>query len=224
MKKFQIITLTVFLSIVILTFTMPVNNVRAQDHRSVGIDNLALSATPTATPDFINTPVVPENPSQVDLGRDSFWYNCMPCHGDHGQGLTDAWRETWPDDHQQCWNRGCHGGRLEDEGFPIPRTIPPVFDLNYMQKRFPTESALFEYLSTKHPPQNPGCLEEDDYWALTAYMLFETKQVSEEVILGPVNREPSGDGFDENVVVFLGLLVCIFSGLWIWTKARTQET
>ncbi len=66
---------------------------------------------PAPTADPLAIPVLPEDPTQVDIGRVSYYYNCMPCHGDHGQGLTEEWRQTWVVDHRNCWDRGCHSGR-----------------------------------------------------------------------------------------------------------------
>ena len=88
---------------------------------------------PTPTLDRLATPVVPENPTPVDLGRQVYYLNCMPCHGDAGQGLTEEWRNVWVEDHRNCWAKGCHGGRLEDEGSPLPRTIPAVMGPEAMQ-------------------------------------------------------------------------------------------
>src|SRR4030065_637897 len=71
-------------------------------------------------------PILPESPTAAQAGQVLYYYHCMPCHGDRGQGLTDEWRQVWVEDHQNCWGRGCHAGRLGDEGFPLPRVIPGV--------------------------------------------------------------------------------------------------
>lgn len=131
-----------------------------------------LSATP-AHYDPLATPVIPENPSQADLGRSVFYYNCMPCHGDRGQGLTDEWRAVWVEDHQDCWGRGCHGGRVQDEGFPLPKYIPAVISSADALQRFVTPEDLYNYLKTTHPPQDPGYLQEDEYRAVTTFLLVE---------------------------------------------------
>ena len=97
----------------------------------------------------------------------------MPCHGDQGQGLTDEFRKIWVEDHQNCWAVGCHGGRVSDEGFPIPRHVPAVTSPSSMKTRFPQAEDLFNYLQTTHPPQRPGKLEEADYWDLTGFIRYK---------------------------------------------------
>ena len=44
------------------------------------------AASPTPTPDPLAIPLLPESPTQVDIGRNLYYYHCMPCHGDQGQG------------------------------------------------------------------------------------------------------------------------------------------
>jgi hypothetical protein len=128
-------------------------------------------------------PKLPENPTQVEVGENLYFYHCMPCHGDYGQGLTDEFREAWVEDHQNCWARGCHTGRPEDEGFPIPKYVPSVI-ASQLLVHFPTAQALYDFLSNEHPPQNPGILREDEYWALTAFLWFENGQLPSDVVLG----------------------------------------
>jgi hypothetical protein len=147
------------------------------------------SSSTTPTPDFSATPVLPENPSQVDFGRFSYWFNCMPCHGDHGQGLTEAFRAAWVEDHQNCWERGCHGGKVGDEGFPIPTAVPAVIGSVDLLRRFPTAVDLYAYLSSLHPPQRPGALEEEEYWQLTAFLLSENGVLPTERDLGPLEGD-----------------------------------
>ncbi len=137
--------------------------------------------TPQPTPDRLAIPTPPENPTQAEMGNIVYYYHCMPCHGDVGQGLTDEWREVWVEDHRNCWARGCHGGRIEDEGFPLPRYIPGVQDLSF----FSTPEDLHDYLALTHPPQRPGALTEEEYWAVTAHLLVLTGQLPAEGHVGP---------------------------------------
>jgi hypothetical protein len=126
-------------------------------------------------------PVLPENPTQIDLGNYAYYYNCMPCHGDQGQGLTEEFRNIWVEDHRNCWANGCHGGRPKDEGFPLPHYIPGLKNL----QRFPDELTLFNYLKTTHPPQRPGRLSNEEYWSLTALLLYKVGRLSLEQHIGP---------------------------------------
>jgi len=135
---------------------------------------------PQPTPDRLAIPVLPPNPSQADLGLQVYYYHCMPCHGDKGQGLTDEWRKVWVEDHQNCWARGCHAGRQGDEGFPLPGYIPGVHDLS----RFSNPQDLFIYLKTTHPPQKPGTLKEDEYRHVTAFLLQQADRLTNGEMMG----------------------------------------
>jgi len=136
-----------------------------------GLVTCAAPSGPSATPDPLATPVMPANPSLVDHGREVYYYHCMPCHGDRGQGLTDEWRAVWSDDHQNCWARGCHAGRSGDAGFPIPRKVPSVAGVPGALARFATPDDLFDYLRSTQPPQEPGRLGDAEYRALAAFLL-----------------------------------------------------
>ena len=128
----------------------------------------AQSATSTATYDPFAEPPLPKRPTQLELGRHTFWHHCMPCHGDAGQGFTDEFRLQWEPDHQNCWARGCHSGRYADDSFPIPTVVPPLAGVG-LRTRYPPDS-LFEYLRATHPPQDPGLLSDDEYRALIAFL------------------------------------------------------
>jgi len=120
--------------------------------------------------DRLAIPTLPANPTRIDLGRSLYYYHCMPCHGDYGQGLTDEFRGIWEEDHQNCWGRGCHGGRPQDEGFPIPTIVPAVNDAARSARLFPAEEDLYAYLRSTHPPQNPGGLKDEEYENLSVYV------------------------------------------------------
>jgi len=125
--------------------------------------------TPTPTYDPLAEPFVPENPSEYDLGHNWYWHNCMTCHGDVGQGLTDDFRAIWPEDHQNCWEHGCHGGRMDDEGFPIPTIVPALVDESKLNQ-FSSQQMFFEFLKATHPPQDPGGLKDEEYLAIVKYV------------------------------------------------------
>lgn len=148
--------------------------------------NRALEASPPQDPgtapdptaqmpeiDRLAEPVLPESPTQVDIGRNLYYFHCMPCHGDRGQGLTDEFREIWDEDHQNCWGRGCHSGRAELEAFYIPRTIPAVIDPPQALSAFQTAEDLFTFLRATQPPQRAGALSDAEYSALTSFLLHE---------------------------------------------------
>jgi hypothetical protein len=168
--------------------------------------------TPTPTPDPLAIPVMPESPTQVDIGLNLYYYHCMPCHGDRGQGLTDEWRGVWVHDHQNCWGRGCHAGRVGDQGFPIPRVVPAVIDAPGVMAASQSAETVFDYLHSTHPPQRPGALAEEEYWALTAFLLHENGQLEAGDQVGPAadQRSPGRAG----LFVAIGLVAVLLLVLW----------
>ncbi|HKJ28143.1 MAG TPA: hypothetical protein VJ965_10920 [Anaerolineales bacterium] len=144
----------------------------------------ASAQSPTPTPDRLAEPPLSEKSTQYEQGTWLYWYHCMPCHGDFGQGLTDDFIELWPPDHQNCWGRGCHGGRMEDEGFPIPKTVPAIIDGDGGVLKFAKPDELYDYLYSTHPPQNPGVLTEDEYWAIADFVLVRNNLLPEEKEIG----------------------------------------
>lgn len=175
--------------------------------------------SPTPTPDRLAEPELSEDPTQYEAGEYLYWMNCMPCHGDYGQGLTDEFRELWPEDHQNCWGRGCHGGRNMDEGFPIPKYIPAIISTTGDALAFHDPEELYSYLLTTHPPQHPGYLPEEEYWAMTAFVLAENGLISQESEIGPNLGITT-----EKVLVssVSGLLVLAFCGEIIWLRTREK--
>ena len=129
-------------------------------------------ASPTPTYDPLEEPLVPDNPTEYELGRNWYWHYCMPCHGDKGQGLTDEWRAVWEPDHQDCWGNGCHAGERIEDSFVIPTVVPPIVS-SVKLARFASVHELYEYLKATHPPQNPGWLEEYQYRAIALYIFSE---------------------------------------------------
>jgi hypothetical protein len=109
----------------------------------------------------------------------------MVCHGDRGQGLTDEWRAVWETDHQNCWARGCHGNRQND-AFNIPTIIPAIMGGPTILG-VQTAQDLYEYLKTTHPPQKPGTLTDDEYWAVTAFLFKENSRLPVGTVLGPAS-------------------------------------
>lgn len=137
---------------------------------------------PTAEPPAIETepplmptvdrlaapPTVP-SPTQADEGAQLYWVWCQPCHGDRGQGLTDEWREQYPEEHQYCWISGCHGPLPYENGFKLPKHVPALIGGQSLA-RFQTMAQLYEYSRDKMPFEYPGALSEEEYLAVTAYL------------------------------------------------------
>lgn len=176
---------------------------------------------PTQMPvsDRLAEPVLPDSPTQVDIGRNLYYFHCMPCHGDRGQGLTDEWRQVWVEDHQNCWSSKCHTGRLERGGFYIPRFVPPVSGLPQALSRFQTAEDLFVYIRETQPPQRAGALSDSEYWALTAFLLHENDRLSPDAEIGPGIAGRSVSSSDVILATLVPLLA-MFSVLWLGKRWR----
>jgi hypothetical protein len=170
------------------------------------------TTTPTPQIDRLATPVVPDNPTPVDLGRQVYYLDCMPCHGDVGQGLTDEWRAVWVEDHQNCWAKGCHAGRIDDEGFPIPKTIPAVIGPAANMSQRATTAEFIAYLTRTHPPQRPGKLEQQEYEQVTAFLWHENQRDTAATAVQPVP-----------VVLVLGGLLLAVIVFWRLYRARRMK-
>ena len=155
--------------------------------------------------DRLAEPVLPESPTQVDIGRNLYYFHCMPCHGDRGQGLTDEWREVWVEDHRNCWGRECHTGRSELSAFYIPRTIPAVIDPPQALAAFRTAEELFAFMRATQPPQRAGALSDSEYRALTEFLLHENGR-----LISPAGRGAADSG---PLVSGTGLLLAILAPL-----------
>ncbi|MBK8988470.1 MAG: c-type cytochrome [Chloroflexi bacterium] len=125
---------------------------------------------PTPTVDRLAAPPTVENPTQADEGAYLYWLYCLPCHGDVGQGLTDEWREQYPEEEQYCWNSGCHGSNPpEPHGFLIPTVVPPLVGEDGLT-RFDTLGEVYYYTRGAMPLEMPGRLTDEEYLALTAFL------------------------------------------------------
>jgi hypothetical protein len=149
----------------------------------------AQEGTPMPLPDRLVEPVLPENPTQVDLGSYDYWLHCMPCHGDQGQGLTDEFRFLYPPEHQNCWSSGCHGARPYENGWTLPDEVPAVVGAGVI-KRFGTAAGLQVFIRSSMPWHDPASLQEEEYWRITAYLLDQNRFDGLPNVLGPEN------GFD----------------------------
>jgi mono/diheme cytochrome c family protein len=184
----------------------------------------AQQAIPTPTLDRLALPVLSDHPSQVETGSSIYYYHCMPCHGDQGQGLTDEWRAVWEEDHQDCWARGCHSNRDADEVFTIPTVIPPVIGSTALENRFSNPEKLFEYLKETHPPQSPGILKDDEYWALTAYLLVKNGVIPPQGEAGPLAKRHTTMRNLASMAVIAAVGIVLIFGLILKRKNRlTRE-
>jgi hypothetical protein len=113
--------------------------------------------------DFIDSP-------QAEAGAEVYRLVCSACHGDVGQGLTDAWRAKWDPEDQDCWQSKCHGKIHPPDGFEIPRYSPPVVGA-FMPVVFKNAHDLYRYLKQTMPWQAPGTMRDEEYWQVTAFLM-----------------------------------------------------
>ncbi|MEZ4594064.1 MAG: c-type cytochrome [Chloroflexota bacterium] len=146
-------------AVFLLTCLFTTNNIQAQD------------ATPT--PDRLAAPPTVPAPTQADEGAQLYWLHCQPCHGDRGQGLTDApdddWRAQYPMEDQFCWNSGCHGPRPYEDGFTIPREVPALIGEETLSQ-FSSAADVYNYIRAAMPRQVPGTLADEEYLAIVAFL------------------------------------------------------
>lgn len=145
-----------------------------------------LAQTPEPMQDRMAPPVLPQDPTQADLGAQVYYQNCMSCHGDRGQGLTDEWRAAWAEGDQNCWQAKCHAANHPPNGFELVRYVPPVIGEGRLA-RFQNAAMLQDYVSTRMPWENPGRLTEDEYWQVTAFLLRANGLAKDQEPLRPQN-------------------------------------
>ena len=148
----------------------------------------ALTTAPAVTPDASRSPALvltltanrlakPEipatNPSQADEGAVYYWWVCLPCHGDQGQGLTDEWREVYGPDEMNCWQSGCHGKRHPSEGFELPHAVPAILGPGALT-RFTDAQELHHVIATSMPWWGPSFMTSEQSWQVTAYLLRQS--------------------------------------------------
>jgi mono/diheme cytochrome c family protein len=137
----------------------------------------AQAQTPTLPPpamptmqDRLAAPPTVYPPTQADQGAQVYWFVCMVCHGDRGQGLTDEWRMVGGTQDQNCWQSKCHAPNHPPQGFVFQKYVPPVIAPGLLT-RFATALDLHDFIQNNMPWQAPGTLSPEEYWQLTAFLL-----------------------------------------------------
>jgi len=95
---------------------------------------------------------------------------CSTCHGDRGQGLTEAWRATWPKEKQNCWQSRCHAGNHPPDGFSFPREVPALVGQGALIK-FGSAGDLYAYTRATMPYWSPTLLSDEEYQAITTFLV-----------------------------------------------------
>lgn len=145
---------------------------------SAGTEFVMPQPSPTPEPaseeSWLILPTMAPDATEADIGAEIYRLVCRDCHGDRGQGLTDAFRATWAPDDQNCWQAKCHAANHPPEGFLLPRFIPAIIGPNTLV-RFESAAQLQTFISKNMPWHNPGSLTTDEYRQLTAYILRENQ-------------------------------------------------
>ncbi len=194
------------------------------------------SPSPTFDP-LVETPL-PPNPTELELGENLYWHWCMTCHGDKGQGLTDEFRSVWEPDHQNCWARGCHTGRRGDLGFPIPTVVPAIVDSGHLSQ-FESLQILADFLKATHPPQSPGILNGEEYYAIAVFVFsMNSRSINTPIpvpspVLTPLGIEisaaiPSGNSSPGSILFWLagGFIALVFLSIIVFVlsiKIRNRK-
>jgi len=132
---------------------------------------IAVMASPTPH-SWVLLPDLPSTATQADTGAEIYRLVCQDCHGNRGQGLTDEWRAQWAPQDQNCWQSKCHSLDHPPDGFTLPRYVPPLVGPGTLSQ-FKTALDLYYYIRITMPWQNPGSLQEAEYWQLTAFLARE---------------------------------------------------
>jgi len=138
---------------------------------------------PTPTINRLAAPTMPPEPGQADEGSQHFWLHCLPCHGDRGQGLTDEFRMLYPEEDRNCWDRGCHGPSPYQNGWHLPDFVPALIG-DQLLKQYGSAGGLFAFIRTSMPFQDPGSLTDEQYYAITAFLIRENGLLD---LTGPVD-------------------------------------
>lgn len=158
-----------------------------------------------------NSQSVPvSNSAQAEEGARIYVEHCQVCHGDVGQGLA-KWRLTWDEQHQNCSVPKCHGLNHPPDGFYLPHNSAPALIGENTLTRFQTAVDLHAFISARMPFQSPGTLRNDEYWALTAFLLREDGILPQGIQLGAMNAasvavRPSAFGAMNLFVAALGAI------------------
>lgn len=120
----------------------------------------------------------PEPSEHITAGEELYAWNCAVCHGATGGGLAEA-KLAFPSDHRDCTR--CHrpNNRVA-QPLDQPFTDNDMFSIGdppalhgggSSLAAVAPPAALHAYLSATMPRYDPGRLSEEEYWALTAFLL-----------------------------------------------------
>jgi len=180
-----------------------------------------VEATPIEAQSPLDPPIVSEPPTQLDQGALLFWGVCMACHGNHGQGLTDDWRELAFGEDKDCWTSKCHASNHPPQGFEFPHTVPALVGGGKLG-RFTSAQQLYDYTYAMMPWWNPGSLTPEKAWQVTAYLLKMNDTLPAGIPLDgkvasaiPVHRKVSAPPNDATLALILAAALAAIMLGWL---------
>jgi cytochrome c len=201
---------------------------------------VALQGTPAPTQDRLAKPTLPASPLQADYGAQVYWLNCSPCHGDRAQGLTDEFRQQYPEEDRNCWTSHCHGKVTYEDGFTIPRVIPALVGPGTLAK-FATAQNLYGFIRAAMPFQKPNSLSDEEYYKITAFLLRQNGLIDGQTEVNEANvaqivvsratpvqatqqSDVQGGNRTLGWIILIGSLVALFILLFALKKSRNTTT
>jgi hypothetical protein len=146
--------------------------------------------TPTFDVQWLSKPTAQSTKTtRIDQGAELYWGICMACHGDHGQGLTDEWRDSYGPEDRNCWQSSCRGPDHPPEGFLIPKDKPiPAVAGPGKLAHFATAHQLYDYIFLTMPWWKPRSLTPEGAWAVSSYILRLNNSYPDHIPLSSVSE------------------------------------
>ena len=112
---------------------------------------------------------LPDGSGTVQQGEKIYLQKCASCHGEKGTG-----NRPFP----------ALVGRFPDDAFPFGKDPSAVKTVgNY----WPYATTLYDYVNRAMPFNDPGSLENNEVYALVAYILHKNEIVSSDTVLSAKN-------------------------------------
>jgi len=118
---------------------------------------------------------LPPGSGDAVAGKTVYQINCMACHGQEG------------------------AGGINDRLVGGTGTLNSARPIKTVGSYWPYATTLFDYVRRAMPYQTPGALDDDELYAVTAYLLYLNDIVGEQDVMNattlPSVRMPNRDGF-----------------------------
>lgn len=107
---------------------------------------------------------LPPGSGTVSEGAEIYAAQCASCHGPEGQGGSAIGLV----------------GRIPNDAFPFGED--PSLERR-IGSYWPYATTLFDYIRRTMPYDRPGSLEDEEVYALTAFLLYKNELISEEALI-----------------------------------------